>query len=298
VSAPGANTRAEALRLLGRGMTPAEVARELGVKAATVRQWKARAGKAAPPPQADGPGEVETLERLAQAERATAARALQAANRAIEAGKASDGRNHMVSNGIAIQRHADLLAQVHAAREHEGRMAEELAQQLAQVIRKMLSAFKIDVNARPVRELVRHLLIEGGRGGGGGDPDPEIVEAARRLLKETYVKEAMVDGLVVEPQRKLPPGVDDGPRELPPPGESDQEGEGGDEMVGPRVVVRTLRERLRNRRANGGNGELVEPTEVLPPEREGHGAVEDAAKAREDREARIHWNDDYWTPNR
>jgi hypothetical protein len=69
-------------------------------------------------------------------------------------------------------------------------------------------------------------------------------------------------------------------------------------MVGPIVKVKALRERLRNCRANSGNGEVVCPDEVLPPKPRATGqkAVEEAAREPGHREARIYWDDDLWRP--
>jgi hypothetical protein len=74
------------------------------------------------------PDDLERLEREYQAERATAVRALQAANAAIQAGKANDSKLFITSHGIARDRARDRQAQVHAAREHQARLSEEQAQ--------------------------------------------------------------------------------------------------------------------------------------------------------------------------
>jgi hypothetical protein len=122
--------------------------------------------------------------------------------------------------------------------------------------------------------------------------------AAREALRRAVLARARADGLVVH-RPVLAPGEDGGPRGLPAPSDDDdgpQGGRGGEPMVGPMSVVRTFKERRQRRRravrTAAGDGEVVEPTEVLPPKRTGHGAVEDAATAAEDREARIHWSDD------
>lgn len=250
--------KAQALKLADE-VGAAEAARRLGLKEATVCQWRRREKQAAPPPQAGELGEVERLEQLVLAEEGIAVRALAAANAAIAAGKANDAKLYMTAHGIARDKARDLRAQLHAAREHRVHLAEAQAKQLAAVIRGVLTDLGHDLGDEHVRKVVRHRLVE------GGAPPAEVVESARR---------ALVERLAGEIKERLPhfgPDLSPGRPALPAAGETGdvddaaQERAGGEQMVGPVVRVRALRERRRKRRSNGADGEVLDGEVVDEP---------------------------------
>ena len=260
--------RAEALTLAEQ-VGAAEAARRLGLKEATIRQWRRRQKVAAPQRHAGAQAgglqaveldEVQRLEQLVRAEEGIAVLALSAANDAIRAGKASDGRNHyMVSHGIAVQRAGDLRAQLHTAREHQVRLAEQHAQGIANVIRAYFTALGLEAHGGLLRDLLCQVPA--------GEPlaaSPANAEPARLGLVEALADEIQARRPALEPDwRHRPvPG-------LSAPGQSSngdgrpQGPAGGGPMVGPTRKSRAARtggEAAAQGRTNGS-----EPPPRQPP---------------------------------
>jgi hypothetical protein len=182
---------------------------------------------------------------------------LAAANDAIRAGKASDGRNHMVSHGIAVQRTGDLRAQLHTAREHQVRLAEQQAQGIANVIRAYFTALGLEAHGGLLRDLLCQVTA--------GEPlaaSPANAEAARLRLVDALSDEIQARRPALEPNwRHRPVSA------LPAPGQSSN-GDGRPES--PREVIKwsdPLR-KLRVTRRGGEAATQGRTNRSDPPERQ------------------------------
>ncbi len=164
-SAATPTQREQALRLVERGWSAAEVARELDVPAGTVRCWAHRAAKAAPVETSplDSPRLAEQIEQLARASFAAAERALAEFDRQLEAGKPTNAKSAAIAQGVLIDQVEKLRRIAAEMGEREVRLAEAQARQLAAVIRAILTDLGHDLEDENVRNVVRLRLLEGGK---------------------------------------------------------------------------------------------------------------------------------------
>jgi hypothetical protein len=171
---------------------------------------------------------------------------------AVGAGKGTDARNLMVAHGIAVQRGADLAAELRAVREHEVKLAKGQGELIARVLVKVfddLGVWKVLGQGQPGAAVVKHHL----RAASSGDPVAPAPEAdaarARDALRRLVMADLAAEGLVVTRPELVRGEDDEGPRQLPPGDDDDGDPKGGEVLgqVAPAIrKVRTFRERLRD----------------------------------------------------
>jgi hypothetical protein len=173
---------------------PAAAARELGLKAGTIRGWLARASKPIDTPSTTQtptatpaqPGEIYHLERLARDARAVAAIALRESRAAMADGRSMDAQRYATVHGIAVDKTSVLERQLTVAVANRAQLAQQTAEQLAAVLDQALEALGID--DMPGRQLVAGLL----RQASAGEPivaDRALADQARRGHRERIAGE-------------------------------------------------------------------------------------------------------------
>jgi hypothetical protein len=232
--------RAEAVAL-AREHGAAEAARQLGLPPSTIRSWMHRAGvvsearsvaSASPaqepmetPEDTAAPGDVlAKAEHRAAAAWSVASRALERAAEAVAAGDGKGARDMAVVVGILTDKAARIEEGIGALRERESRIDQAQAERLGEIIRLAIVAI-VGSDSRPVREVIRELIVQG-QSGGPLAASPELAERARedvrRLLHESEQAqhprlalpapsgEESVDGVIVgepepvEPSEEIP----------------------------------------------------------------------------------------------
>ena len=205
--------KAEALKLAEEHGS-AEASRRTGVSADTIRYWRHKAAKAAQPKDTDA-DDIARLERLVTEQRAAAEESLTKAREAVAAGRGSEAKNLMICHGIAVQRGADLAADLRSAREHEIQVTDEQAKLMVAVLEGVfrdLGLGRAYEPGSPARKVLAHHLRARAEPDG---PAPDAAEA-RAAVRVEVLSTAKGEDLV-EARPELPPAEDDGPRGLPAP---------------------------------------------------------------------------------
>jgi transposase-like protein len=271
--------RERALRLLDDGRTAVEVAAALGVPASTVRSWRRRAGKSAPPAGADPTSWAEQKEQGAREAWDAAQHALRQVRAELRAGDPRKAQAAALSFAILTDKSGVLETAAAHADERQVRLAEGHGQLVAAVLETFMSAVGLPAaRGGATGRLLADLL----RRSGAGEPiaaSPDLAEAAAREVREHFRPPAAA----VAPERRALPA----PRPHP---DGHDEHEQEVDMVGPRRVVRALRERRRKRE----EAEVVEGVVVAaaPKRSRGQRAVEEAAGAVPDVRPRVDWDAD------
>lgn len=261
---------------------PAEAAKRTGLRAATIRTWRARdaararprastsssAPSATPPTDDDAAPPTTRAQTLrARAEKAREAqwRAEDRADKQIGKGQSAESRNAMVSANSFAERAAALDADADAAELHEV----ALSQTQGRLVLELLGAVFDDVALPRPDALLRARLA-----GWPADPDASVVEEARELLRRPIAAEerARVLGEVraARAARRALPG---GEAEQDAEGEDDEDvdAEAGEEGGDPAPVDdeaggERRPERARDRRARERGEDPARPR--LTPTRE------------------------------
>jgi DNA-binding transcriptional MerR regulator len=208
-----AQRKAVALKLAAEHGS-AEASRRTGVSAATIRYWRHKAAKAARPRDADADS-IARLERLLAEQRAAAEESLAKAREAVAAGRGTEARNLMICHGIAVQRGADLAADLRSAREHEIQVADEQAKLMVAVLERVFRDLGLERAygpGSPARKVLAHHLRARAEPDG---PAPDAAEA-RAAVRAEVLSTAKAKGFV-EARCELPRAEDDAPRALPAP---------------------------------------------------------------------------------
>jgi hypothetical protein len=270
----------------------AKAARELGLSAATIRGWRHREGRSGPPAGVDPVDWGARKARGAEDSWAAAQQALAQVRVHLDAGKTGDAQRAALTMAILTDK-AGLLEQ--AARRAQALRVEERAAQAVEALfgdlgvpftdtlRRMLAFHSGDTpeGEAPGAETARaELRTHVNDGEGETTDDGRLADVASLLLEIGAVEcpRCAGRGRDDEPPR-LPPLLP-APRRAHPDGNDEQEGE---TMVGPKRIVRVLRERLNRER---------EPEREPPEVVQGEVVVE--ASRPEAAQARLHGDDEQW----
>jgi hypothetical protein len=202
---------------------PTEASRRTGVKAGTIRAWKARVAKAAQPRRSAAtrrttPGAVRRQEGELPATRAEALwadaeRAREGSRQAEERGdamlrksRAAEARNAAVVATQRGERARQLEDDARAAEEHEAKLAETMGRLVLDLVGAVLS----DVGLPTPTDLLRARLA-----GWPAEPDADVVTAAReevcRAIRTEVRAELAAEAEAMRAARRaLPPGEQDG----------------------------------------------------------------------------------------
>ena len=206
--------RAKALELADE-VGAAEAARRLDIPVGTVKSWRSRSGRVAPPKGA------EPID-WAHARRTAAADAWQAMSEALaslrshlEDGQPSKAQSSAVVLGILHDKVGALVRGADEAEAHEVRIAEAQGQLVAAAMRAVL----VDLGAHGAgRPLIGHYLrqasvdgtvVEGSAPGVARARDELETEVLRRVSDEALEREVRRRRLVVSTPPALPAGVAD-----------------------------------------------------------------------------------------
>jgi transposase-like protein len=249
----------------------AAAARELGIPAATIRSWRLRSGKAGPPSGADPVDWAERKRAGAEEAWETAQEALAEVKRLLKTDKTADAQRAALTMAILTDKSGVLEL---AAAQADARRA-ELAQEDAKLVVELIERVLRDLGIRfhpgsPVAKLFGAYLRDHVAGAA-----PETVEAARREVRAQLLADVTTEELA-EHLPQLEAGEPQGPLALLAPSDDQSEQEAADEMIGPKTIVRTFRERrsVRNasrRRGSAGSTRQPDSAEVIEGEIvEGH----------------------------
>ena len=211
--------RAKALELADE-VGAAEAARRLDIPVGTVKSWRSRSGRVAPPKGA------EPID-WAHARRTAAADAWQAMSEALaslrshlEDGQPSKAQSSAVVLGILHDKVGALVRGADEAEAHEVRIAEAQGQLVAAAMRAVL----VDLGAHGAgRPLIGHYLrqasvdgtvVEGSAPGVARARDELETEVLRRVSDEALEREVRRRRLVVSAQPALPSGPADEDEDL------------------------------------------------------------------------------------
>lgn len=272
--------RDEALQLLEDGMSAADVARQLGVPAATIRVWRHRAGASGPPAGADPQTWAVAKDAGAREAWQVAQDALARVRQLLNAGKTGDAKNAALTFAILTDKSGVMENAVHAAQMRQVQLAQAQSEVLAGVLDALLAA--LDADSQPARQLVRSLLGQASR----GEPiaaQPEDAESARSVIRERVaveIRESLETELAAQ-------AVEREQRQLPAPADPHPDGRDADErseMSAPVRRVRASRERRRKReRVEVVTGEVVDEGKgSWRPTGRGQGAVDQGARRGRD----------------